>query len=395
MNQELYKDVAEKLEQGVQKVMDSDEYKNWLTFCSKFHNYSLNNQILIYMQKPDASFVAGFTKWKQLGRNVNKGEKGIMIISPTPYKKQIEVEKIIDGESVKSTEEHTFLNFKKAYVFDLSQTSGKEIPNIRPTLLTDKVNDYEKLKTAITNISQVPISYDNLNGPNGYYSPSTDEIKIQKDLPETQTLKTMIHEIAHSVVDDPNSELSKVDRNTKEVRAESIAFIVCDRLGLDTADYTFKYVAGWAHGNDTKTLKENMEVIKSVSDELINKIESEIEKYNSHEQTQQNEIELADYITIQEMNEYGYQSNDMLPLTKERAEFLYQEGGTIYKLYPNNTKAEAADLDDIQEFNKYNPGCLFGIEKDNYKILTYGLDYKLNNINIEQKQNQKEFELEK
>ena len=95
------------------------------------------------------------------------------------------------------------------------------------------------------------------------------------------------------------------------------------------------------------------------------------------------------------MNEYGYKSNDMLPLTKERAEFLYQEGGTIYKLYPNNTKAEAADLDDIQEFNKYNPGCLFGIEKDNYKILTYGLDYKLNNINIEQKQNQKEFELEK
>ena len=278
MDKKLYKEITEKLEQGVQKALDSYEYKNWLSFCSKFHNYSLNNQLLIYLQKPDATQVAGFTKWKQLGRFINKNEKGIMIISPTPYKKQIEVEKIVDGESVTETEEHTFLNFKKAYVFDVSQTHGKELPEFKPELLTANVNNYDTLKDILIEISDVPISYANLNGPNGYYMPFTNEIKIQNDLPETQTLKTMVHEIAHSIVDNPASEYSKADRSTKEVRAESIAFIVCDHLNLDTSDYTFKYVAGWTHGNDTKTLKENMEVIKSVSDNLINKIDSKLEQ---------------------------------------------------------------------------------------------------------------------
>lgn len=306
MKQETHKDITEKLEQGVEKVFQSDEYKNWLKFCSKFYNYSLNNQLLIYLQKPDASMVAGFTKWKQLGRNVEKGEKGIMIISPAPYKKDVMVKYEQDGEEVIDTETKTFMNFKAAYVFDVSQTNGKEIPSIRPSLLTEQVKDYEKIKQAIINTSPVPVSFENIKqdgkGPNGYFNPAKLSISVHNDLSEAQTLKTLIHEIAHSILDYPASDKEKkVDRSTAEVRAESVAFLVCDRLGLDTSDYTFKYVAGWSHGNDIKTLKENLDVINKTLDQIYQKIENELDL--NKDQSIEEKLDLAKVDTKQKQTD--------------------------------------------------------------------------------------------
>ena len=306
MKTETYKDITEKLEQGVEKVFQSNEYKNWLKFCSKFYNYSLNNQLLIYLQKPKASMVAGFTKWKSLGRKVEKGEKGIMIISPAPYKKDVMVKYEQDGEEVVDTETHTFMNYKAAYVFDVSQTSGKEIPSISPMLLTEQVKDYEKIKQAIVNASPIPVSFEDLKkdgkGPNGYFIPAKLAITVHDDLSEAQTLKTLIHEIAHSILDYPASDKEKiVDRSTAEVRAESVAFLVCDRLGLDTSDYTFKYVAGWSHGNDTKTLKENLDVIKKTSDQIYQKIENELDL--NKDQSIEEKLDLAKSESVEKHKE--------------------------------------------------------------------------------------------
>ena len=248
--------VLKQLEDGVKAVFDSEKYKDYLKFMSKFHNYSINNQILIYSQMPTATLVAGYDSWKNKHRFVRKGEKSIQIIAPCVYKKEVDdtyadgtVKKDADGNVKKKTVE--LKGFKACSVFDVSQTSGDPLPEYISDL-TDPVADYFHYLTAIEKASPVPVRYDDLKGGvHGYYSPVGQEIVIHRGMSEMQTLKTLCHEIAHARLEHGSKD-DQTDKRTRECQAESTAFVVCDALGLDTSDYSFAYIAGWGSDKDVK-----------------------------------------------------------------------------------------------------------------------------------------------
>ena len=281
---ERIKEITEQLEAGVTAVFESDAYKAYLKCMSKFHNYSLNNTLLIALQRPDASLVCGYQAWKKdHGRQVRKGEKGIKIIAPCKYKVELE-EKDDDGNQ--KIAEYT--GFKVATVFDVAQTEGKELPIIGVNELAGDVGDYRKLFNALTEMCPVPIySEDIQNGAKGYYSDSDRKIVIKSDMSQLQTIKTMIHEMAHEKLH-AKENLDKdhpVDRRTKEVEAESIAYTICQHYGLDSSDYSFSYVAGWSSGKEVKELKESLERIRSAADEMITGIDKALEKQAKREQS--------------------------------------------------------------------------------------------------------------
>jgi len=259
---EKLKEITDRLEQGIAELFDSERYKEYLRVMSKFHNYSFNNTLLIAMQKPDASLVAGFSAWKNnFGRNVMKGQKGIKIIAPSPFKIRQEVEKIDphtqkpiigkDGKPVTEEKEIKIPAYKVVSVFDVSQTEGKELPDIAVDELTGDVDRYKDFFAALEKTSPVPIAFENIEGgSHGYYHLEDKRIAINEGMSELQTLKTAIHEIAHAKLHDidlnaPEDEQKpRVDRRTREVEAESVAYTVCQHYGLDTSDYSFGYVAG-------------------------------------------------------------------------------------------------------------------------------------------------------
>jgi len=272
---------------------------------SKFHNYSFNNTLLIAMQKPDASLVAGFSAWKNnFGRNVMKGQKGIKIIAPSPFKIRQEVEKIDphtqkpiigkDGKPVTEEKEVKIPAYKVVSVFDVSQTEGKELPDIAVDELTGDVDRYKDFFAALEKTSPVPIAFENIGGgSHGYYHLEDKRIAINEGMSELQTLKTAIHEIAHAKLHDidlnaPKDEQPRVDRRTREVEAESVAYTVCQHYGLDTSDYSFGYVAGWSSGRELSELKSSLETIRSAAAEIINSIDenlAELQKAQDKEQT--------------------------------------------------------------------------------------------------------------
>lgn len=277
-----HKELIEQINQGVLNVFQSENYKNYLKFCAKFNQYSFNNKVLIYDQKPDATLVAGFSKWKTYGRHIKSGEKGIKIVSP--YKFNIPIIKDPAAVPASTSPSHitesevetkTFIKFKKAYVFDVSQTDGKELPSVGVKELTAAVDHYSDIKEALEKISPVPIHFEDIkNGAKGFYAYDKEDpekpgfIVVQKGMPEAQTLKTMIHEISHSIIDNPKSDIPSADKSTREVRAEAIAFIVCDHFGLDTSDYTFPYLATWTKGREVPELKENLKIITDTSSKI-------------------------------------------------------------------------------------------------------------------------------
>ncbi len=264
------KELTEKLEQGVRDMFTSDKYKEYLAFMSKFHNYSFNNILLILMQMPDASLVAGYKTWQKMGRNVRKGEHGIRILAPCKHKKVVE----------KEGEEDTvisFTTFRPASVFDVSQTDGEDLPQGYIKKLEGDVDDYDKLIEKLKNASPAPIRFDPLNGTNanGYYSHTNREIVVKEGMSEQQTVKTLVHEISHAIMHDKESgEAKEADRNTREVQAESVAYTVCGMLGIDTSDYSFGYVAGWSEGKEPKELLASMEVIRRTASKLIEELEA-------------------------------------------------------------------------------------------------------------------------
>ena len=286
------KEITDQLEAGIHDLFESERYQQWLTTMSRFHNYSLNNTMLIAMQKPEATLVAGYTAWqKQFGRQVQKGEKGIKILAPAPYKEMVEMDKIDpdtrlpvldeNGDPVKEEQEVTRPAYKVVSVFDVSQTDGKELPTIGVNELTGDVKNYHKLFNALKDICPVPICSENIQGgANGYYDDGAKRIAIRSGMSQVQTIKTMIHEISHQRLHSKeNMDEEKLpDRSTKEVEAESIAYTVCSHFGLDTADYTFGYVAGWSSGKDTKELKNSLERIRKTADEMITSIDQAMEK---------------------------------------------------------------------------------------------------------------------
>ena len=302
---EKLKEITDRLEQGITELFDSERYKEYLKVMSKFHNYSFRNTVLIAMQKPDASLVAGFSAWKNnFERNVMKGQKGIKIIAPSPYKIKQEMQKIDphtqkpiigkDGKPVTEEKEITIPAYKVVSVFDVSQTEGKELPDIAVDELTGDVDRYKDFFAALEKTSPVPIAFENIEGgSHGYYHLEDKRIAINEGMSELQTLKTAIHEIAHAKLHDidlnaPKDEQPRVDRRTREVEAESVAYTVCQHYGLDTSDYSFGYVAGWSSGRELSELKSSLETIRSAAAEIINSIDAnfaELQKAQDKEQT--------------------------------------------------------------------------------------------------------------
>ena len=262
------KDITEQLEQGVKDVFESERYKAYLDFMGKFYNYSVNNSILIWMQKPEASLVAGYQTWqKKFKRQVRKGEKGITILAPCPHKFKKEVE---DENGNLVEKEIQYTSFRATTVFDISQTDGDEVPTLCNDL-TGEVENYEELLNALKALAPVPVDFEEIKtGAKGYYSHTEHRIVINEGMSEQQTIKTLIHEIAHSFLHEKeNGEEKDADRNTKEVQAESVAYTVCKMLGIDTSEYSFEYVAGWSKGKEVKELNASMEVIRRTAKNII------------------------------------------------------------------------------------------------------------------------------
>ena len=263
------KEITEKLEQGVKDVFESNNYKEYLKFMSKFYNYSVNNIVLIMLQKPDASLIAGYKAWQtKFKRQVRKGEKGITILAPLPHK-------IIKEDENGEEKEINWTSFRAVKVFDISQTDGDEVPTyIKP--LDEDVDGYDKLLDKLLSLSPAPISFEDVEGSAlGYYNLANRRIAVQRGMSESQTVKTIIHEISHAILHDKEDGTAKdADNNTREVQAESVAYTVCNMLGLDTSEYSFGYVAGWSDGKEVKELTASMEVIRNTAKDIITQIQA-------------------------------------------------------------------------------------------------------------------------
>ena len=288
---ERIKEITDQLEAGIQELFESDKFKDYLTCMSKFHNYSLNNTILIAMQKPDATLVAGYKAWQtDHGRTVKKGEHGIKILAPCKFKVTVENDEnrtLENSGNDEKTKVMEYLRFKITHVFDVSQTEGKELPSIGIDELTGDVREYRSMYKALLRTCPVPVVMEEIEGgAKGYYNDSEKRIAILAGMSEMQTIKTIIHEMAHQKMHgEENADPEHpVDRRTKEVEAESVAYTVCQHLGLDTSDYSFGYIAGWSSTRDTKELKASLERIRSASDELITEIDKNLEHFRKREQ---------------------------------------------------------------------------------------------------------------
>lgn len=289
-------EITDKLEEGLKELFESEKYKTYLSTMSKFHNYSFNNTLLIAMQKPEATLVAGYKAWqKNFERHVNKGEKAIRILAPAPYKIKEERDKLdpVTGEMMfdengmpqKEQVEVTIPAFRAVSVFDVSQTDGKPIPELEAQELLSTVEGYEDFVQALMNVAPVPIGFEDIPGDSkGYFHTEEKRIAVQENMSESQTLKTMVHEVAHSMLHnkeinrDDLMEAPAKDRNTKEVEAESVAYTVCQHFGIETSDYSFGYIAGWSSGKDMKELKSSLDTIRKTALELITGIEGALQE---------------------------------------------------------------------------------------------------------------------
>lgn len=421
-------DMIQRIDEGVKAVFESERYKEYLKFASKFTDYSARNTMLINMQRPDATLVAAYGKWKQLGRHINKGEMGIAIFAPTPYKtnEYIETQKPAldefgnqlynEGGTEKMETIETPLTgmaFKTVYVFDVSQTGGKELPEPVNELTGDvDAARKEAIFAAIRKVTGIDVEFQDIKGGSkGYYSPASDKIVIKTGMSDAQTLKTAFHEAAHKLLHDPKSEIVTVKspRNEKEVQAESVAFMVAEKFGIDTSEYSFPYIASWSEGKQLEQLKNALQEIQSAAKQISNAIESELLKMQKRHlsidekiaDTELNNIQKAEFLiedcsdrgvefseedtknilefaeqhediseTVQlvedmeiaqrQRDNYGYDFTYMTPIdSKEAALKAFDKGDVVYLLYPDNTEGMAESRDEIENFSGY-----FGIEKE-------------------------------
>ena len=306
--QEKIKQITDKLEQGVHQIFESDNYRAYLSTMAKFHSYSLNNTILIAMQKPGATLVAGYTAWqKDHDRHVKKGEKGIQIIAPSPYKVKQERDALdpktgkpqmdAQGNPLKEIIEVERPAFKVATVFDISQTEGKELPSIGVNELSGGVEGYEALFDALKATCPVPIAFEDIpSGAKGYYHTEDHRIALQEGMSQMQTVKTLIHEMSHERMHSHEKEKpveERLSRRSMEVEAESVAFVVGTALSaehpelkLDFSDYSFGYIAGWSSGKETAELKASLGRIQATASEMISEIEGHLQELQKSEQLQ-------------------------------------------------------------------------------------------------------------
>ena len=395
------REITDKLEQGIKELFESERFKEYLRTMSKFYHYSFSNTLLIAMQKPEATYVAGYTSWQRnFDRQVMKGEKGIKILAPAPYKAKEEREKIdpstqkpvldADGKPVTETVEVMRPAFKVVSVFDISQTDGKELPDIIVDELSGSVENYAAFFEALKQESPAPIAFEDIpSGAKGYFSPVENRIAIQEGMSEIQTIKTAIHEIAHAKlhsIDRPEPEPAwkivmisdggtkrdflsgfaseteanetaeregwrfidenrfewrleveedtsavqemRKDRHTKEVEAESVAYTVCQRYGIETSDYSFGYIAGWSSDKETKELKGSLETIRKTAAEMIDSIDAKLkvllsEKAQSAEKDAEAPAEpIPEAPIYRETANYAYEAGE---LEAYRASFAANE----------------------------------------------------------------------
>ncbi len=299
------KDITEKLEKGVQDVYSSEQYQDLLNTMAKFPHYSVNNNILIMMQKPDATLVQSYTGWKKMGRFVKKGEKGIRILAPAPFKLEKEQDKVDesgkvvldkDGEAVKEKIEINMTAFKPVSTFDVSQTEGEPLPQIGVDELTGNIEGYQTLFEAIKSASPVPIAFEDIkSGAKGYFHVEENRIALNNGMSEIQNVKTAIHEMAHAKLHNSEAQKNnKQSKNSKEVEAESVAYTVCQHYGIDTSDYSFAYVATWSQGKELPELKESLNIIRNAASELITKIDEKVQEIT------------AEKAPVEQVKEFGH-----------------------------------------------------------------------------------------
>lgn len=373
-NAQQVREITDKLEQGLKELFESERFKEYLKTMSKFYNYSFNNTLLIAMQKPDATLIAGYTAWQRnLDRHVMKGEKGIKILAPAPYKVQEEREKLDpatqkpvldkDGKPVTETVEVTRPAFKVVSVFDVSQTDGKELPDIAVDELTGSVENYAAFFDALKELSPVPIAFENItDGAKGYFSHVENRIAIQEGMSEIQTIKTAIHEIAHAKLHavTPGEKVApedKKDRRTKEVEAESVAYTVCQRYGIETSDYSFGYIAGWSSDKETKELKGSLETIRKTAAEMITGIDEKLkERLAVKEQEAPTPLRDAAIPVYREAAMYAFEAGELSAYrTSMQANMDCKEAieQTINDYYGNNRLAAESAVKSILE--KFSP----------------------------------------
>ena len=386
-NQDRLKEITAGIEQGIKDLFESDKYKSYLQTMSRFHSYSINNLMLIHAQKPDATRVAGFNKWKkQFGRHVKKGEKGIQILAPIIYKKKVE-EALLDpdtkapvldenGKAVIEEKEITMPRFKVVFVYDVAQTEGKPLPELASDL-HGNVEQFDVFMEALRRSSPVPIEMKSLKPSlDGYFSPSEQKIAIREGMSQVQTISAVIHEITHSMLhnyDKLPEGTEKKDNRTQEVEAESVSYSVSQYYGIETGENSFGYIASWSAGKELKELKASLETIRQTASTLITSIDkhfAEICKEQGITKEPETpvieeapvEIPLPDpTITVEAMQEYGYVGEDMLPLSKDRAKELFERDCTVYMLYDGNTEAMVFDPDNIEMHTG-----IFGISREEW-----------------------------
>ena len=377
-------EITEKLEQGIKELFESEKYKTYLNTMSKFHNYSFNNTMLIAMQKPDATLVAGFKAWqKNFDRHVKKGEKGIRILAPAPYKIKEERDKIDpvtqellldkDGNPQKEEVGITIPAFRAVSVFDVAQTDGKPIPELAAKELLSDVEGYQDMIRAVEAISPVPIELEEIAGDSkGYYDREAKRIAVQENMSEGQTLKTMIHEVAHSKLHSKEveqDEQMKKDRNTKEVEAESIAYTVCQHFGVDTSDYSFGYIAGWSSGRDTKELRASMDTIRRTASELITGIEEQLQELQrnrevSQEQTKESIllIQNTDLSEFSLLDVYGMDRPELMQALSE----MTDDDKLSIQAYLESRGAWTTEIgnQDSREYGEYHLDVRYNTDTD-------------------------------
>ena len=380
-------EITDKLEEGLKELFESEKYKTYLSTMSKFHNYSFNNTLLIAMQKPEATLVAGYKAWqKNFERHVNKGEKAIRILAPAPYKIKEERDKLdpVTGEMMfdengmpqKEQVEVTIPAFRAVSVFDVSQTDGKPIPELEAQELLSTVEGYEDFVQALMNVAPVPIGFEDIPGDSkGYFHTEEKRIAVQENMSESQTLKTMVHEVAHSMLHnkeinrDDLMEAPAKDRNTKEVEAESVAYTVCQHFGIDTSDYSFGYIVGWSSGKDMKELKSSLDIIRKTSSELITGIEGvlrELQLNREMEQEQSKEcillIQNEDLTEFSLVNVRGMDTQELVAALSNMSE----DDKLSIQAYLESKGAWTTELgnDKTREFEEYHLDVRYNLDTD-------------------------------
>lgn len=395
-NKERLQEITSKIEEGIQELFSSDKYRTYLQTMSRFHRYSFNNTMLIYLQKPDATLVAGYNKWKDsFGRNVKRGEHGIQIIAPMTRKKTIERSKrdpdtgvLLLGEDGKPVTETAIIAvpyFKPVKVFDVSQTEGKELPQLASTL-TGKVENYEVLLEAVRRTSPVPVVFRPLpQNEDGFLNLKNQEICIREGMSEAQTVCALIHEMTHATLHNtPQKGEKPKSRKTEEVEAESVSYAVCAYYGIETGDNSFGYIAAWSKDQTLPELKASLETINKTASELISGIDK---NYAALLAEQEKEVQTQEpvvvdtkkeapekevcpapdpAVTVESMQSFGFTDENYLPLTKDRALELQRDGLTVYLLFEGNSTEIVTDPEDIREHDG-----MFGVTKEDWDSICH------------------------